>query len=223
VNGYLQALERSPALLERMKQAAETDLNLRGEAALARALLTEVLGKLAQIHQRNGKLDAETLVVAQNMVREVSGVIERASNIEAKKIDQGIDAAKLVLLMSNLRNDLQRSLERAGFNNALPYIDAAFERAKWTGDLSEEVVNSALAAPASYDVKFRVIERDGPNGKPKESADLISKPEEALRAPTQVAIEKIKEEIAELEGKNGNGHAKTFGVFDDEDEDEDDD
>jgi hypothetical protein len=220
---YADVLEHSPTLLARLKRAAEQDLSLRGEVALARGLLSELLAKLAQVHGKDGKLNLEAMVLAQGMIKELSLVVERAAGIESKRVDQGLDAAKLVLLMTNLRNGLRQALDRAGFAGALPYIDAAFEKAKWTGDLSEEVVEEALRAPAAYDVKFRLIDRASLNDRPTESEELVDEPEKALRKPSTEQIDALKMEIAALESGvqeanhrhrkpavrfNGNGNGK---------------
>ncbi len=179
---YERATERSPKLLARLREAQGESLDLRSEVALARTALAEVMSQVSEIHQKSGKLSADGFAILQSQLDHVSKVVERAATIESKRVDQGIDVAKLVILMSSLRDDMRRNLLKAGLNTAVPYIDAAFERAKWSGDLDDETIEKILAAPASYDVEFRPIEREG--DKPIESRETVKRPEDALREPT---------------------------------------
>lgn len=234
---YTKILERSPVLLDRLREAQGESLSLRSEAALARALLGHVLSVLAQAHGRTGKLDADALGLVLQQLEQVSRIVEKGAGIEAKRDDQRIEISKLVILMSALRDDLRRNLKRAGLEPALEFVDAAFARARWTGELSEEAVNEVLAAPASYNVEFRPIEREG--DKLVEREKTASDPAAIMRLPTVEQAEAIKAEIADLEADvappprngNGNGNAKRNGgqvsyedLFDDgrETEEEDD-
>lgn len=200
---YFDALERSPTLRERLETAAAEALDLRGEVALGRALLLEVLARLGEIHGKTGTVDAGALMLVQDLIARVSSTVEKAAAIEAKRVDQGIDAAKLVVLLARLRDDLKRNLRRAGQTSALAHVDAAFERAKWTGELTEQQTRELLEAPQSFDVQFRPIERTGDNGKPTEAEAAHDDALSALRAATKEELYRVRDEIKQLESETG--------------------
>lgn len=179
---YRRALERSPGLQARLESASRQRLDLREEAALARAFLQEALALLAAAHARSGQLSAEAFSLVSTLLGEVTSIVDRAASLELKTASVGLDAAKLVALLALLRDDLVGSLRRGGFDRACSLVDATFERAKWTGDLTDAQVQAALAAPISYDVKFRPIVR-GSNGQPVEADDAAveANPLAALR------------------------------------------
>lgn len=178
---YLQALESSPHLLEQLSQASGESLSLRAEVALMRTMLGELVRMMGRASGADGNPTAIAAMagVITAQVKAVESVVNSCAAIEAKKVDQSLDAAKLVLLLSNLREDMRRSLRDAGFKAAVPFVDASFDRAKWTGALDEASVKEALAAPASFDVAFRPIERDH-TGKVREHALAFDTPEEAV-------------------------------------------
>jgi hypothetical protein len=177
---YEAALESSPHLLDQLRAAGDESLSLRGEVAAARVLLGESLRVLGRAHNASGGVlsGAAVQLVSENL-RQVNAMVTSCAAIEAKRLDQSLDAAKVALLLARLRDDLRRSLKEAGQIGAIPFIDAAFDRAKWTGALDADTVRDALAAPASFDVKFRPIERDA-MGRVHERNRAFDRAEDAL-------------------------------------------
>jgi len=179
---YADALESSPELLDELKSAAEESLSLRDEISVARTILGESIRSMGRATaQNNGVLPQAFGMLVLQQMREVNSLISSCASIEAKRQDQQLDAAKLILLLGRLRDDLRLSLKEAGFLGAIPFIDAAFGRARWTGQLDDAAVAEALQAPASFDVKFRPIERDS-DGKLLEGRTSYDTPEDALGA-----------------------------------------
>ena len=180
ISRYLQALESSPHLLDQLKEAAEESLSLRDEVAAARTILGESMRMLGRAtSENNGVMPQSVAAMVLGQLREVNSLVSSCANIEARRQDQQLDVAKLVLLLGRLRDDLRLSLKEAGLHGAVPFIDAAFARAKWTGALDDAAVQEALSAPLSFDVKFRPIERDA-SGKLLEHKQSFDTPEEAL-------------------------------------------
>lgn len=182
---YARALESSPALLDELRDAAAETLSLREELHVARTVLGETVRMLGQTTAQAGVMPQGVARLVLDQIREVNSLVSSCAAIEAKRQDQALDAAKLILLLGRLRDDLRVTLKEAGLVTAVPFVDAAFARAKWTGALDEAAVQDALAAPASFDVKFRPIER-GADGKIRESEEVFERPQDALGGgPTQ--------------------------------------
>lgn len=180
ISRYESALASAPHLLEELRDAAEESLSLRDEISVARTILGESIRSLGRATAMNdGVMPAGLGQLVLSQMREVNSLIGSCAAIEAKRQDQQLDAAKLILLLGRLRDDLRQSLREAGMSGAVPFIDAAFERARWTGQLDDAAVQEALSAPASFDVKFRPIERDE-QGKLLEHSTAYDTPQEAL-------------------------------------------
>ena len=172
---YHAALSHSPSLVDALAQECESaraSFDLRDEAALARTLLSQVLAQMAKLHGENGKLDGNLFGAIMHTLKQVSGIVEQAAAIEAKRGDQFLDAARVAILVGNLRDEITRKLEQAGYGDATSLVADCFMRAKWTAGLDEKVVQEALNAPTSYDVVFRVIEKAA-NGKPVETSEIV--------------------------------------------------
>lgn len=193
-NRYLRLLEESPDLQHEVREAAAQDLSLRGEVALARTLLAQVAKALAKVHGSTGVLTAELFDLMNRQLAAVTGIVSSAAQIEAKKTDQRLDAGRLLVLLAGLRDDLVRSLA-ATHPGAEVVVRRCFERAKWTGEMTEERVQEALLAPAAYDVRFRRIDRDK-DGHVKESEVARPlPPTRELRAKAE-AVEIAEAEVA---------------------------
>lgn len=160
-NRYERVAEQSPALLTQLQDAAQAGIDLRDEAALARTLLDTALSRFAQIHaQQNGVMDPNTFLVVWETLKGVQRIVKDAADIEAKRDDQKLSAAHVLLLVSALRDELSRQLSATFGEQAAELVNDVFTRAAWTrGTLSENDVREALAAPAAYDVSFRLIEK----------------------------------------------------------------
>ena len=191
---YAQALAIAPTLAERLAaEIASSDVELRDEVAVARTLLGEILGRLAVAHSASsGKLDPTLTAFALQTLKQVAGIVAQAAGIEAKKGDQVLDAARVAILVGQLRSDVERSLRAAHMDSAADIVRDCFERARWTGGLTDEAVSNALKAPLAYDVKFRVIDRQE-DGKVVETRELI----DPARVDRDVA--QLEREIAEAE------------------------
>lgn len=177
---YAAALSSSPELLEALQQAAEEGLSLRDEVSAARAILGESMRMLGRATQANdGIMPQSVAALCLNQMREVNALISSCAAIEAKRQDQQFDAAKMVLLLGRLRTDICLALKEAGFVGAVPFVQRAFGDARWTGALDQAAVDEAMAAPASFDIKFRPIERDA-SGKLLEHKQAFDTPEDAL-------------------------------------------
>ncbi len=177
---YAQALGSSPELLEHLHEAAEEGLSLRDEVSAARVILGETMRMLGRATQAaNGIMPQSIAQLALSQMREVNSLISSCAAIEAKRQDQQFDAAKMVLLLGRLRTDICLALKEHGMAEAVPFVQAAFGTAKWTGALDQAAVDEAMAAPASFDIKFRPIERDEA-GKLLEHKQAFDSPEEAL-------------------------------------------
>lgn len=176
---YAQALESSPDLLEQLLGAAEETLSLRDEVAAARAILGETMKTLGRATNEAGVMPQGLAGLALQQLREVNTLITSCAAIEAKRVDQQFDAAKMVMLLGRLRTDICLALKDAGMPEAVPFVHAAFGRAKWTGALDQAAVDEALSAPVSFDIKFRPIERDS-SGKLLEHSQAFDTPEDAL-------------------------------------------
>ena len=199
-------------------------------------MMGEVMRGLARAHSASGgQLGLKSMQLMQNQLQLVQSLIGTEAGIRARDKEQVLDAAKVALLMAALRDDLIRSVgSTAGLPAAVPFINAAFERARWTGEINPETLGNALAAPAEYDVQFRVLEQVGEKdgiakvvegsklGQPKdlvigddpkqaEAARLLLELEEAesnLAQETDISLDSI----AELDDEggspptNGNGN-----------------
>lgn len=182
---YADSLESSPELLAQLQAAAEETLSLRDEVAAARAILGETMRTLGRITAQNdGIMPQSVAQLALGQMREVNALISSCAAIEAKRVDQQFDAAKMVLLLGRLKTDICLALKETSQltpSVAVALVNNAFARARWTGALDQATVDEAMAAPASFDVKFRPIERDQ-TGKLLEHKDAFDSPEDALAA-----------------------------------------
>lgn len=226
---YAKLLAEAPQLQSELQEAAEESLSLRGEAALARTLLGQAVKQLAQLHNQSGTINPSALVAVRTLLHDAAALVGQAADLEARKVDQVIDAGRLLVLLAALREDLQRSLTLAGMPAGAKLVDAAFGRAKWTGGLSPEIVREALMAPAAFNVKFREIAR-GEDGAPKVSSKPMSEAELAgyqapVADPRIAERDRLKAELAEaekdLQPDEREGRTPPAAPFDlDEDEDE---
>jgi len=180
VSRYEANLESSPHLLEQLQAAAEESLSLRDEVVAAKMILGESIRMLGRATAQNdGVMPQAVAGLILGQMREVNALVSSCAAIEAKRVDQQFDAAKMILLLGRLRTDICLALKEAGMAGAVPFVQAAFGRARWTGALDQGAVDEALAAPASFDIKFRPIERDT-TGKLREHSTAFDTPEEAL-------------------------------------------
>lgn len=188
ISRYARALESSPHLLDQLSQASGESLSLRAEVALMRVLLGELVRMMGRAAAAPGTEPSAVVAMVglvSQQIRSVEAVVNSCAAIEAKKVDQSLDAAKLVLLITNLREELRRGLRDAGLKGGVAIVDGVFDRAKWTGALNDATVKEALQAPASFDVQFRPIERDA-SGKVREHARAFDTPDEALAEAGQI-------------------------------------
>lgn len=163
---YERVLEGCPRLLDRLKSAAEADpYDLQGEVQVIRALTEDALGSLAET------ASPADIKNVRSLLKQVQGLVKDAADIEAKRRDQRLSAAHVLGLLAALRDDLCRHLRQAYGEDAARMVDARFSAAPWTAHLDQETVRQALAAPATYDVAFRAIEREG--DAVKESQDAV--------------------------------------------------
>lgn len=154
-------LEQSPGLLARLQDCADAELGLRDEAALARTMLDEILSAFADIHSaRNGEIPASAFAALIGQLKVVQSVVRDAAEIEAKRDDQKLSATHVLMLVASLRDTLRAQLLQSFGERAASVVDDVFGAAKWTGDLRDDVLAEALAAPAAYTVSFRKLERD---------------------------------------------------------------
>jgi hypothetical protein len=170
---YERVLEGCPRLLDRLKSAAEADpYDLQGEVQVIRALTEDALGALAGTEARGEAPSSIDLKNVRSLLKQVQGIVKDAADIEAKRRDQRLSAAHVLGLLAGLRDDLCRHLRQAYGEEAAQIVDARFSAAPWTAHLDQETVKAALQAPATYDVAFRTIERDGDDV--KEKPQLVS-------------------------------------------------
>lgn len=224
---YERIMDSSPRLVDQLRQAEEQDaLSLRDEIAAARVTLGESLRILARVEAKNGVIDPAAVVLLSDQLKTVRELIRDEAGIRARNKEIGLDAAKVMLLVGALRDDLRRTLAGAGQAAALPFIEAVFERAKWPDQVDERTVQEALEAPAEYEVAFRVIERDERTGKVLESSRVGRvedvAPKSTQEAETQRLLDELEQTEAEMAEEptgdvvfpppsgngNGNGHAK---------------
>ncbi len=226
---YERALESAPHLLDQLREAnKENPLTLKNEIGTARMMLGEVMRGLARAHtESGGQLGLKSMQLIQNQLQLVQSLIGTEAGIRARDKEQVLDATKVALLMAALRDDLIRSVgAEAGLPAAVPFINAAFQRARWTGDINPETLENALQAPAEYDVQFRLLEQVGEKdgvakviegskvgqpaelvvggGDPKqaEAARLLLELEEAesnLAQETEISLDSIEEEDNEVD------------------------
>ena len=196
---YAKALEIAPTLADRLAaEIASSDVELRDEVAVARTLLGEILERLAATHTAtSGKLDPTLTAFALQTLKQVAGIVAQAAGIEAKRGDQVLDAARVAILVGQLRGDVERSLRAAHMDAAADVVRDCFERARWTGGLTDEAVSDALKAPLAYDVKFRVIDRQA-DGRVVETDQLID-PARVSHDATQLEREFSEAEDSEDE------------------------
>lgn len=155
-------LESSPALLERLKDASQSEIDLTGEIAVARTLLEEVLGLFARKHSTTGgQIDPSSYSLITSQLTQVQRIVRDAADIESKRTDQRLSATHVLMLLGRLRDELNRALTAAFGGRAADVVGDVFGRQKWTGSLDDEKVREALAEPQSYDVAFRLIDREG--------------------------------------------------------------
>lgn len=185
---YADALESSPELLAALQAAAGETLSLRDEVIAAKAILGESIRTLGRATAANGgSMPQSIAVLVLQQMREVNSLVTSCAAIEAKRVDQQFDAAKMILLLGRLRTDICLALKEAGFGMAVKVVTAAFGRASWTGALDQSSVDEALNAPASFDVKFRPIER-GADGKLSEGEQTFDDPAEAVRVKSTPGV-----------------------------------
>lgn len=154
-------LEQSPGLLERLEDCSGAELGLRDEAALARTLLDEILASFAELHSaKNGDIPASAFAALIGQLKVVQSVVRDAADIEAKRDDQKLSATHVLMLVASLRDTLRAAMLQTFGERAASVVDDVFGNAKWTGDLRDDVLAEALAAPAAYTVSFRKLERD---------------------------------------------------------------
>lgn len=172
-NRYERNAEQSPALLEQLQDAAQADVGLRDEVALARTMLDMIVAQFARLHARNnGAIEPNTFLLLGEQLRQVQRIVKDAADIEAKRDDQRLSAAHVLLLMSSLRDDLTAQLGAAFGPDAATLVGDTFARAKWPDALDDETLREALSAPAAYKVQFRVIEK-GPDEQPRERDEAL--------------------------------------------------
>ena len=154
-------LEQSPGLLERLEDCSGAELGLRDEAALARTLLDEILASFAELHSaKNGDIPASAFAALIGQLKVVQSIVRDAADIEAKRDDQKLSATHVLMLVASLRDTLRAAMLQTFGERAASVVDDVFGNAKWTGDLRDDVLAEALAAPAAYTVSFRKLERD---------------------------------------------------------------
>lgn len=206
VSRYARVLEGCPRLLERLRSAAEADpYDLRDEVKVIRALAEDAISTLA-LAEATGTPSPLDLKNARSLIKQVQSLVKDAADIEAKRRDQRLSAAHVLGLLSALRDDLCRHLRQAYGEEAALIVDARFNAAPWTAHLDQDTVKAALAAPASYDVAFRAIEREGDEVKESnervsfEDAEAVS---ELLSEEEQVVEEIQKAQAPDDDGRDG--------------------
>ena len=158
---FARVLEQSPGLLERLEDCSGAELGLRDEAALARTLLDEILASFAELHSaKNGDIPASAFGALIGQLKVVQSIVRDAADIEAKRDDQKLSATHVLMLVASLRDTLRAAMLQTFGERAASVVDDVFGNAKWTGDLRDDVLAEALAAPAAYTVSFRKLERD---------------------------------------------------------------
>lgn len=173
-------LESAPQLVEELVEATQESLSLREEIGAARVIVGESVRMLGRATAANdGVMPQGIAAVVLDQMLQLNTLISSCAAIEAKRLDQQFDAAKLVMLIGKLRQEICSALKDAGFVGAVPFVQACFGRARWTGALDQAAVDEALAAPQSFDVKFRPIERDDA-GRLREHRDAFETPQDAL-------------------------------------------
>lgn len=176
-NRYSRALEQAPELLATLNDQSQADLELRSEAGLARTLLEQVLAQLGEMHGKSGVMNPLVLQNVSALLGQVQSIVRDAAAIEAKRNDQRINATHMLTLLVALRNDLKRRLNMAFGDAAGEIVEACFAGAKWTGGLREDDVAEALLEPAAFELKLRVVDREGDTIKESAKARGLSSPE----------------------------------------------
>lgn len=163
---YAAALSDAPLLLQTLEQAAHRELQLRDETALARTLLDQLLRQFAaaSVAAKSETLTPTQIGATLATLQQVASLVGQAATLERNGSTQALSAAHLVILLGGLRDELARTLAAKFGDVARVIVDDVFARARWTGDLSTDVVRDALTAPASYEVRFRTLERDEKSG-----------------------------------------------------------
>lgn len=158
---YARALEQAPELLATLNDVSASELNLNGEVALARTLLESILVQLGDMHARTGMLSPLVAQGVSSMLAQVQSLVRDAAAIEAKRDDQRISATHMLTLLVALRDDLKRRLNMAFGDVAAQLVEDTFNNARWTGGLREEDVADALLEPAAFELKLRIVDREG--------------------------------------------------------------
>jgi hypothetical protein len=189
-NRYARALETAPGLLSSLNDAKQSELSLTDEVGLARTLLEQVLHQVGEIHRQTGNLNPLVIQGVQNMLTQVQSMVGSAAAIEAKRADQKISATHILTLLIALRDDLKRRLNMAFGEAAGNVVEECFNAARWTGGLKDEDVAAALLEPSAFELKLRVVDREGDQIRESAKAKGLSTSEMQALAGAELAVEK---------------------------------
>ena len=128
------------------------------------------------------------LAGVQSLLNQVQSMVRDAAAIEAKRDDQKISAAHMLTLLVSLRDDLKRRLNMGFGEHAAQLVDEVFGRAKWTGGLRDEDVHDALLEPSAFELKLRIVDREGDALKEAAVARGLTSPELLALGGTDAAV-----------------------------------
>lgn len=172
-----------------LNDQAQSEIGLRDEVGLARTLLEQLLAQLGEYHGKEGKLHPLVFDGVRSMLGQVQSIVQSAAAIEAKRDDQKISATHILTLLVALRDDLKRRLNMAFGEQAAEIVESVFDAARWTGGLRDEDVHDALLEPAAFDLKLRVVDREGDAIKEAAKARGLTHPELLALSGDDEAVE----------------------------------
>lgn len=217
-DAYLRALDSSPAV-EAYRDFQADPMKLRGldgEVALAKAMLTRVVGLYSSAERAaraaGREVPGAAIQAVLGTVSEVIVIVERVERAR-QELQHHPSVEQVRAFIDGIKVGLAQHLREAGHGDVISLVEATIESLPWPAELLVETgpvngdkknynpapgqggpVSPGLGGPV--EVSFKLIDR-GPDG-PRLSSEAIPAKEPVREPPTKVNLTELEAKVVDL-------------------------